>query len=186
MIPIYEQSHGNGIGHSTNSFIYRFDEIWKQHLSEGRAKKFAFIFYDFTDSAIRKILKDQGVFAKLDRLSGQKLSIFYLHGGSRYAIERFNKQFLTALDVADKADLPCIVFFSFKDHEIGDLEVVQLDNANLIHGFNELYTAIAHYLANTENPSTSSRALKWIKSGSQFVSVEVFRAALRELLKGWF
>lgn len=186
MIPIYEQSHGNGIGHSADSFINRFDEIWKQHLAEGRAQKFAFIFYDFTDSAIRKILKDQGVFAKLDRLSGQKLSIFYLHHGTRHAIERFNGQFLSALDVADKVYLPCIVFFSFNNNEIGDLEIVQLDNADLIHGFNELYVAIERYLANAEDPPPPSRALKWVKSGSRFVSVEVLRAALRELLRSWF
>ena len=39
---------------------------------EKRAKAFAFIFYDFTDSDLQKILKDQGVFARLDRLAGNQ------------------------------------------------------------------------------------------------------------------
>jgi len=49
MIPIYEQGSGNGIGHGLDSFLNRFDCICSGHRKEGRAKAFAFIFYDFTD-----------------------------------------------------------------------------------------------------------------------------------------
>jgi hypothetical protein len=74
MIPIYEQGRGKGIGHSSKSFSQRFEELCREHLQEGRARAFAFIFYDFEDQQFRTVLKDEGVFAKLDRLSGSNLS----------------------------------------------------------------------------------------------------------------
>ncbi len=94
MIPIYEQGCENGIGHGLSSFIRRFDQICTEHLSKGRAKSFAFIFYDFTDQAIRKILTNQGVFAQLGRLSGKELSVFYLHAGTEATVKAFNAHFL--------------------------------------------------------------------------------------------
>ena len=118
MIPIYEQGSGNGIGHGLDSFLNRFDFICAEHRKEGRAKAFAFIFYDFTDKAIRHILKNQGVFAKLDRLSGKELSVFYLHTGTRHAIETFNINFLAALGVEDRASLPCVVFFRYENRNV--------------------------------------------------------------------
>jgi len=185
MIPIYEQESGKGIGHSVDSFINRFDEIWVQHLAEDRAQSFAFIFYDFTDSAVRRILKDQGVFAKLDRLSGHDLSIFYLHNGTRHSVEKFNKQFLAALEVTERAEPPCVVFFKFKEQRIEDIKIVQLDNADLIHGFGELYAVIEKYLADTAIAPTSSRTLRWVKSSAKVLGIELFRAALRRGLEAW-
>jgi hypothetical protein len=94
MIPIYEQGTGNGIGHSLDTFIQRFDSICTEHERSGRAKSFAFIFYDFNDSDLRRVLKNEGVFAQLDRLAGALLSIFYLHSGTRRSIGLFNAHFL--------------------------------------------------------------------------------------------
>lgn len=187
MIPIYEQGHGSGIGHNFDSFTRRFDAICKQHLAEGRARAFAFIFYDFTDSALRRILKDQGAFAQLDRLSGTELSIFYLHAGTRAVVERFNQQFLTALGVTDQAELPCVVFFKVKNEQIEDIEIAQLDSANLIHGFHELYSAVERYLATEPSAQVpESRALKWLKGGSKFVGLELFRTALKRGFESFF
>src|SRR6266699_5117226 len=76
MIPIYEQDSGKGIGYGLDSFLKRFEHICQEHVEAGRAKAFAFIFYDFNDQGLRTVLKDQGVFAQLDRLSGKNLSIF--------------------------------------------------------------------------------------------------------------
>jgi len=94
MIPIYEQGSGNGIGHGLSSFFRRFDEICAQHLAEGRAKSFAFIFYDFTDQALRKILKNQGVFAQLVYCPTNKwhyclISIMLTHAQSKPRSESF-------------------------------------------------------------------------------------------------
>ena len=90
MIPIFEQGHGEGIGHSFNSFLRHFIVICEDHLENGRAKAFAFILYDFHDEHIKNdILKKQGGFAQLDRLSGNDLSVFYLHSDNKKLLKAF-------------------------------------------------------------------------------------------------
>lgn len=181
MIPIYEQGSGNGIGHGLQSFLKRFDAICVDHLAKGRAKSFAFIFYDFTDQALRKILKDQGVFAQLDRLAGTELSVFYLHAGTKAAVESFNAHFFSALGIDGQATLPCVVFFRVHESQIEDMEIAQLESADLVHGFRELYGAIERYLkAQPAVPAEASRAIRWLKGGTKFLSVELFRAALKK------
>lgn len=182
MIPIYEQGTGNGIGHGLKSFFERFDTICAEHVVAGRARAFAFIFYDFTDGPLRKILKNQGVFAKLDRLSGTDLSVFYLHTGTRHAVEAFNAKFLAALGVEGQATLPCVVFFRVHETQIQDVEIAQLDSSDLIHGFNELYEAIEKYLAAQPRTGGEPNLLKWVKSSSSFIGLELFRAALKKAL----
>jgi len=180
MIPIYEQGSGNGIGYVFQSFLRRFDEICADHLGNGRAKSFAFIFYDFNDQSIHEILKNHGVFAQLDRLSAKELSVFYLHAGTETAIERFNAHFLSALGIQGQATLPCVVFFRVQNGAVEDVEIAQLESTDLIHGFHELYGAIQQYLSASSVVSPeSSRAIRWLKSGAKFLSVEAFRAALK-------
>ncbi len=187
MIPIYEQGSGNGIGHGLSSFIRRFDEICTEHLSKGRAKSFAFIFYDFTDQDICKILSNQGVFAQIDRLSGKELSVFYLHAETKVTVEMFNAHFFSVLGIESQATLPCVVFFRVREDAIEDVEIAQLESADLIHGFSELYGAIQQY--RSAKPAASaepSRTIRWLKGGSKFLSVELFRAALRKGMEFFF
>lgn len=181
MIPIYEQGSGKGIGHGLSSFLQRFDEICADHLANGRAKSFAFIFYDFTDQAIRKILKDLGVFAQLDRLSGKELSVFYLHAGTKAAVKAFNAHFFGALGIEGQATLPCVVFFRVERGVVEDIEIAQLESANLIHGFHELHNAVQQYLSASPAVRTSpSRAIRWLKGGAKFLFVEILNAALKK------
>lgn len=187
MTPIYEQGSGNGIGHGLSSFLRRFDEICAEHLSKGRAKSFAFIFYDFTDQAIREILKNQGVFAQLDRLSGKDLSVFYLHAGTKATVEAFNAHFFSTLGIEGRATLPCVVFFRVREGAIEDIEIAQLESTDLVHGFSELYGAIQQYLAAKPAASPeSSRAVRWLKGSTKFLSVELFRAALKKGMELFF
>lgn len=187
MIPIFEQGKGQGIGHSLSSFHERFDDLCREHLLLKRAKGFAFIFYNFQDEELRKILKNQGAFAQLDRLSGDKLSIFYLHSASNEAIAYFNSHFLSKLGVAGEATPPCVVFFKLKNDKIADVAIAQLDSADLLHGFHELYGVVERYIdANTNELSFSVRSLKLIKGGTGFVGIEVFRAALKKALEHFF
>ena len=187
MIPIYEQGSGNGIGHGLSSFLGRFDEICLEHLNNGRAKSFAFIFYDFTDQAIRKILNNQGVFAQLDRLSGKELSVFYLHAGTKAGVEAFSAHFVRALGIEGQAILPCVVFFRVREGTIEDVEIAQLESADLIHGFPELFGAIQQYLS--AKPAASgepSHAIRWLKGGAKFLSIELFRAGLKKGMEFFF
>jgi hypothetical protein len=179
--PIFEQGQGKGIGHSLESFLQRFDAICADHLATQRAVSFAFIFYDFRDDSIRKILKDQGVFAQLDRLAGERISIFYLHSRSEDSVKVFNARFLSELGIEKIATLPCVVFFQVHGKKIRDVEIAQLESADLIHGFRELYGAIERYLGAQHTASSSgSRAIRWLKSSTGFVSLEVFRDLLEK------
>lgn len=181
MIPIYEQGGGQGIGHGLQSFLERFEAICQEHKKSKRAKAFAFIFYDFVDQDLRRILKNQGVFAQLDRLSGNNLSIFYLHTGTAHSIHEFNSKFLTALQLEDKAKPPCVVFFKLGAEGFEDIAVAQLNDADLVHGFRELYEVVERYI-NTDKEKAGSgvKSLRWIKSALRFISTEAFRAALRK------
>lgn len=183
MIPIYEQGHGKGIGYGLDSFLDRFDAICRDHIESKRAKAFAFIFYDFQDEAIRRILKDEGVFAQLDRLAGTNLSIFYLHTAKRKGVvTKFNSDFLSKLHVGDAAP-PCVVFFKCGREGIEDVAVAQLDSADILHGFHELYGVIQRYINNDANEAAKGHpSLKWLKSGGRFIAKEVFRAALKKAL----
>jgi hypothetical protein len=179
MIPIYEQGSGKGIGHSLESFQKRFDRICADQLEDRRAKAFAFIFYDFTDQDMRGILKDEGVFAQLDRLSGRNLSLFYLHAGSHDAIERFNEHFMSVLEVEGRATLPCVVFFRVDGEMLEDVRVAQLESPDLIHGFRELYDVVESYINEAPYSRSRTNALHWITSGAKFISLEAFRAAIQ-------
>lgn len=180
MIPIFEQGTGKGIGHSLDSFVDRFDKICAEHLATKRASAFAFIFYDFANSGFRRILRDEGVFTKIDRLAGSALSVFYLHSGSRHAIEKFNQSFFLPLVGNGDTQLPCVVFFRIETDKIRDIQVAEL-TGNLIHGLTELHIALEKYLAaHRAQSESSSRSFRWIRGGAKFVSTEVFRAILRD------
>ncbi len=182
MIPIYEQAKGKGIGYALNPFLNRFDLICQDHLRDNKAKAFAFIFYDRSNAELRTILRDEGVFAQLDRLASTNLSIFYLHTGRKSAIAKFNAEFLSKLDIIHKASPPCVVFFKLKQDGVKDVAVAELDNANLIHGFHELYRVIQVYIESDRDNVVGLRNLKWLKSGSSFVALEVFKACLKTAL----
>lgn len=182
MIPIFEQGSGRGIGHNIRTFVDRFGAICEDHANRDQASAFAFIFYDFNNQSLRRILKDQGVFVKLDRLAGTKLSIFFLHIGTRGIVEAFNSYFLTLLGVKEHARVPCLVFFRVNDQKVMDVEVAQLDSTDLIHGFTELYGAVESYLQNQRAaPAVTSSTLTWTTGRSNVVHLDAFRDALRKV-----
>lgn len=184
MFPIYEQGTGKGIGLDLNAFIQRFDQICRDHLERGRARGFAFIFYDPYDRDIRKILKDQGGFAKLDRLAGRDLTVFYLHAGRQNIVKKFNAEFLSRLGVTEEAQPPCVIFFKIADANFTDIVVVPLDTPNLMHGFAELYVAVEEYIkSGIDAGKKEGHALRWIKGSFEFVSLEVVRTAIRKVLE---
>ncbi len=184
MNPIFKQGSGKGIGNSILEFHERFDELCHEHLQLKRAKAFALIFYNFGDRDLQKILENQGAFAKLDRLSGQNLTIFYLDSASKELATYFNSHFLSKLGVAGETAPPCIVFFKLSGDKIGDVATVRLDNANLLHGVHELCSVVDSYLkAQTNEFRTQAKYLRWIKGGVKFIGIEAFRSALRKALE---
>jgi hypothetical protein len=182
VIPIFEQGSGKGIGHSVKSFLDRFHEIAVDHIESGRAKALAFVFYDFQDREFKQVLKDQGVFAQLDRLSGKKLSVFYLHSGSDRLLKKFNSTLITALGVEKQAKTPCVVFCKTSRDGFTDISIAKLDSTDLVHGFHELYEVIQSYLEGRNN-SPQPRYIAWVKGSFKIVSLETIKALIGELLK---
>lgn len=151
MIPIYEQGYQQGIGHGYESFLRSFIEICENHLKNGRAKSFAFILYDFQDKQIKEILKSQGGFARLDRLSGSELSIFYIHSDNKKLVKSFNHIFVGAFEIENTAQLPCVLFFKMDDGDVDDVEIVELEQTDKMFAFEELYSTVESYLKNSKN-----------------------------------
>jgi hypothetical protein len=173
MTPIFEQGSGHGIGHNLHSFIDRFERICSSHLEEGRAKSFGFVFYDFTDQVMQMLLHDQGVFAKLDRLSGRELSLFYLHSGNSRSIAEFNRHFFEKLKIDSGVRRPCVVFFRVSDGLVSDVEVTQLDSNDLIHGFSELYEVVDRYIKQAAISSQDAATRRDLVSLGEFISALV-------------
>ena len=155
MIPIYEQGNSTGIGYSFDSFVARFQDVCRYYLEKKRAHAFAFIFYDFTNKAIREVLKSQGGFARLDRLSGNRLSVFYLHSESRSLNRSFNDTFRYVFNIKELVTLPFVLFLKFDGeiNEIEDLRVTELEQDNLLFAFSELYDTIEEYINQIEKDS---------------------------------
>jgi hypothetical protein len=122
-----------------------------------------------------------------ERLSGSELSVFYLHGGTKWVVQDFNSHFFSKLGIEDDVKLPCVVFFRVSDGAVESVEVAELQHADLIHGFKELYGAIESYInGRAAEPSAQSRAIRWMRAGGKFLSLEAFRAAIKAALEGFF
>lgn len=165
MVPIYEQGDGRGIGHSFDSFQKRFLQICEDHLESGRAVSFAFIFYDLGNGALKSILRDQGVFTKLDRLSGDRLSLFYLHNPRPRTVRSFNREFQDRLGISTSG--PCVVFFRTGSEGITNIQVCAIESTHVLQGFHEIHEIVSEYLANAtvkESPKlwrSFGAGLKW-------------------------
>jgi hypothetical protein len=185
MIPIYEQAEDDEVGYRVNTFLRRFDALCAEPIEGGdlatsRASAFAFFFYDSQNEGLRQIMSDAGVVDRLARLTAGALHLFYLHASKPKSIQRFNTELLTALGAEEAVTLPCVVFFRCQhegDHAtIRDVAIAAIDNANLPHGFKELYGAIAHYKAHEPNPAPELyRHLKWIEPERAADALEAVR-----------
>lgn len=151
MIPIFEQGHQKGIGHGYDSFLKRFIYICESHLKNKRAKSFAFLLYDFHNEQIRDILKSQGGFAKLDRLSGSELSVFYNHSDNKKLVKAFNRIFVGAFEIENTAELPCVLFFKIEDGDVADIQIIELEQTDKMFAFKELYDTIENYLKDSKD-----------------------------------
>jgi hypothetical protein len=172
MVPIFEQGQGQGIGHSFESFIRKFTDICEHHLNSRRARAFAFILYDFQDNQVKEILKNQGGFTRLDRLSGRDLSVFYLHSDNRCLLQTFNNIFLGAFEIQKSIDLPFVLFFKVVDGEVSDIQIVELEQSNLIFAFEELYSIIDKYI-NTTNEQPKTQLNKLTKFAKRVTKISV-------------
>ncbi len=180
MVPIYEQLNGRGIGYSEEDFFKRFIEIVSEYSENGTNKSFAFIVYDMQNTVIRNLLRDNEVFTKLDRLSGNELTIFYFHSKDVYRIRDFNHQVLRLFHILDNIEPPYIVFSRFKNKVFYDITVAKLNTENNYLAFHEIHSVIEKY-KNHKN-IFSSNFRENIQSFKQIVRIEVIREFINILL----
>lgn len=163
MIPIFEQGEGKGIGHSFDTFLRRFLDICEEHLKTDRATAFAFILYDFSNEATKQVLRNQGGFTRLDRLSGNDLSVFFLHSENRRQFRAFNNIFLQAFEIPENKKLPYVLFFKVKDGEVKDIEIVELEQSHIMFAFEELYKVIENYIGKNKNDNLKKTPSKFVR-----------------------
>jgi hypothetical protein len=86
MEPIIKNAHHQAFdADDLNAYIItRCQELKKN----SEALAFAFIIYDFKDYTIQKIIKDSDYWTALDRISGDKLCIFYIDSRDCYYARR--------------------------------------------------------------------------------------------------
>lgn len=70
------------------SFKKSIMETCENHKKEGRALAFAFIVYDFENHTIPEILKNKDYWSSLDKISGRRLSVFYINSQDEYYNQR--------------------------------------------------------------------------------------------------
>lgn len=152
MIPIFTVSDGQMGGYSNKEFMRRFDHICQNHLSTKRARSFAFIFYNPEDENIKGILENKGAWAELHLISGHEMSIFYFSGTKHSDIIRFNRYFLSGLEIEESYEMPFILFFKFRGDEVEDREIVELTRNNSLLAFTELTSYIRSYIQENKEP----------------------------------
>lgn len=185
MIPVYEQGISDGIGYSFDTFLKRFKEICKTHIESKRAHAFAFIFFDFTSTSIKAVLNSLGGFAKLDRLSSNNLSVFYLHSDSKRLIDNFNETLRYVFNIDKTVALPFVLFIKF-DGEINNIEefkITQLEQNNPLFALDELYETIEVYIKSIENKPfdksyTKNKMLQSFKSFKKIAAEQFIKVIL--------
>ena len=180
MNEIFEQKKGEGIGLSVDDFLRRFGEICITKPSS----KFALILYDF-DSPLKKVLRERGAFAAIDRLSAERLTVFYLHSTKKRDHQRLKKFSASHFGPDTINTLPCIIFFSVLDAGVSDVIVSELQASESSIAFHEIYQLIEAY-ANSSVDAVKQEASKSIgrslSSAGKTVLTESLRILVRDAL----
>lgn len=128
MYPIQMQAGNRGIGMGYGDFVSQFVRICEDHLHQGRARSFAFIFYDMKNGVVRRALRESEGFRQLHESSGNEITLFYLHDSAVKSHKAsFNAKFMAALGVDEQVELPAIVFFRVGGGSIEDVSFRLID-----------------------------------------------------------
>lgn len=128
MHPIQMQAGNRGIGMGYNQFVETFQTVCSEHLKDGRARAFAFVFYDMSHGVVRDALRQAHGFYRLHEKTGKDVTLFYLHDQAVDAHWRsFNLAFMAALGITDQTTTPCMVFFRVSGGNIEDVSIYAID-----------------------------------------------------------
>ena len=178
MFFIYEeQKDGSRRGLGVGDFRARFSQICKSHLTDGRARAFAFIFYNYSDNEFRQVLDNEHVFDELNQLAGKDLSVFVLHPITEHTVSLFNSEFLAKLRIEGTVSLPCVVFFTLKDDQFDKIVVAELSHVQIETAFHELHRVMENYIRDIPPPS-ELKLVRLVWSGTKFIGAHALDALL--------
>lgn len=113
-------------------FVGTFESVCREHMREGRARAFAFVFYDMTHGVVREALRQAHGFQRLHEKTGNDVTLFYLHDCAMDAHWRkFNLEFMAALGVGNQTKTPCMIFFRVEDEDIEDVSIYAIDEKSI-------------------------------------------------------
>lgn len=163
MVPlkIFQNGHINEL--RTADFNTGIIELCEKHRGESRALAFAFLIYDFRNPQIIKVLEDEDYWNALDVISGNFLSIYYIHSRERHFAEdliatdhaerrglhQINEKIGIAVDelapmlkkylvLDNNVKLPSILFFQVEGRLISDYFLIELSEETIENSFIEL------------------------------------------------
>ncbi|MBW2558753.1 MAG: hypothetical protein JRD69_08000 [Deltaproteobacteria bacterium] len=203
MVPLKIFKDGRIRELSTEAFGQSIIDVCEKHRKDKRALAFAFVLYDFENPQILKILNDEIYWNALNSISGQYLSIYYIHSREDtfgkdlagvsdheqrglYPIEGKNnlgavlpmlKRYL-ALD--EKVKNPSILFFQVEGTLISDYFLIELFEEKIEESFLELkaYVSSAVDRLKMIDPENYGNIQPIFESLKQGVQSTKFRKAL--------
>lgn len=141
-------------------------KICQEHSSTGKALAFAFIVYRFQDPHIIKILNDLDYYNALNKISGKKLTVFYIDSNSyvlpksKQKVRRHeaiksrlthigtgdldlgNSSIMNIFNIESEVDSPFVIFFQASANKITDSCIVKLDKERMEDSFLELKSLV--------------------------------------------
>ena len=160
---MYQISHSSkNKDYSFNAFKDKLIQICSEHKSHNRAIAFAFIFYNFENPNIRKVLNDTDYWLALDQLSGNYLTVFSInynnkkHRNRKRINHTETYSFLTNINtfnnpmqdtdlilekyfnIEDTFSYPSIIFFQVHNDEIIDYLIINLLEDEIEKSFLEI------------------------------------------------
>jgi hypothetical protein len=128
MYTIFLQGADRGVGMGYDEFVEEFEHICSEHVKNGKARAFAFIFYDMLNGTVRNALRQERGFEILNNASGKEITLFYLHSDALTTrAKEFNERFLVTLNSEHQIHPPCIVFFRIHGADIEDIAFHSID-----------------------------------------------------------
>ena len=182
MYPIYSTKRSS-IGYLYDEFISELKKTWRECT---KTHDFVFIFHSGTD-VITHIVNNESTFLELDRISGEKLSIYYFNEKDDVINKEFNTILKELLSAETELSLPFMIIgrFDSKTKSISKKKLVPLciDNENII--YKDIYVNITNWIKNDNvqrNTTKDDNKDKLLKYASEkFIDIilsKVFTSAL--------
>lgn len=176
------------LGYTIEEFGHRFLQICQEHKSQGTAKAFAVILYEYQNKEFRNELNNHNYFTRLDRLTGKDLSVFYLKDGDKKDFKDFNSLVNRALDLKELKGNIRIVFFKFNQRRTKNAYALDIQLSDEIRNTKYISTLIEDYISELNMDDTFFmyhllNSENWI-SAFHTVAIEKVMEKIYSLLTG--